>query len=147
MDYSLLSIKKDNANNKVVNRATGFGSSENIPYYYPNNSPKGDIGAVASEGYTVKILNYERYADKIAVDETITYKDGVARATSIYISDNGNAYNQYTVTPVSISLINQNPVSKWFKVKVVIENSGKCIISAKVAIDGGDIRDFSEFAE
>lgn len=147
VDYSLLSIKKDNANNKVVNRATGFGSSDNIPYYYPNNSPKGDISAVASEGYTVKILNYERYADKIAVDETITYKDGVARATSIYISDNGNAYNQYTVTPVSISLINQNPVSKWFKVKVVIENSGKCIISAKVAIDGADIRDFSEFAE
>ena len=147
VDYSLLSIKKDNANNKVVNRATGFGSSDNIPYYYPNNSPKGDIGAVASEGYTVKILNYERYADKIAVDETITYKNGVVRSSGIYISDNGNAYNQYTVTPVSISLVNQNPVSKWFKVKVVVENSGKCIISAKVAIDGGDIRDFSEFAE
>ena len=34
---SLLSIQKQNANYKVVNRVTGVGSSDNIPYYYPND--------------------------------------------------------------------------------------------------------------
>ena len=34
---SLLSIQKQNANYKVVNRVTGVGSEDNIPYYYPND--------------------------------------------------------------------------------------------------------------
>ena len=36
-DESLLSIQKQNANYKVVNRVTGVGSADNIPYYYPND--------------------------------------------------------------------------------------------------------------
>ena len=36
-DESLLSINKQNANFKIVNRVTGVGSSDNIPYYYPND--------------------------------------------------------------------------------------------------------------
>lgn len=34
---SLLSIQKQNANYKIVNRVTGVGSPDNIPYYYPND--------------------------------------------------------------------------------------------------------------
>lgn len=33
----LVSIKKTNANYKIVNRVTGVGSSDNIPFYYPND--------------------------------------------------------------------------------------------------------------
>lgn len=40
---SLLSVQKQNANYKVVTRITGTGSSDNIPYYYPNDSEQGDI--------------------------------------------------------------------------------------------------------
>ena len=36
-EESLLSIQKQNANYKVVNRVTGVGSEDNIPYYYPND--------------------------------------------------------------------------------------------------------------
>ena len=36
-DESLLSINKQNANYKIVNRITGVGSQDNIPYYYPND--------------------------------------------------------------------------------------------------------------
>lgn len=35
-DNSLLSIERQNTNNGYCNRATGVGSSDNIPYYYPN---------------------------------------------------------------------------------------------------------------
>ena len=39
----LVSIKKINANYKIVNRVTGIGSSDNIPFYYPNDDEKGTI--------------------------------------------------------------------------------------------------------
>lgn len=39
----LVSIKKTNANYKIVNRVTGVGSSDNIPFYYPNDDETGTI--------------------------------------------------------------------------------------------------------
>ena len=45
VDESLLSISKENANYKVVTRVTGTGSSDNIPYYYPNLNEWGIIEA------------------------------------------------------------------------------------------------------
>lgn len=41
-DESLLSIQKQNANFKIVNRVTGVGSADNIPYYYPNDFESKD---------------------------------------------------------------------------------------------------------
>ena len=47
-DSALLSISKDNANYALINRITGVGSSDNIPYYYPNETD--DQGAVEASG-------------------------------------------------------------------------------------------------
>lgn len=38
----LLSITKENANNRLINRITGIGSSDNIPFYYPNENQYGE---------------------------------------------------------------------------------------------------------
>lgn len=45
---ALLSISKNNANYEVVRRCTGIGSSDNIPYYYPNESD--DREAIEASG-------------------------------------------------------------------------------------------------
>lgn len=45
----LLSISKKNANAKVINRITMLGSSENIPYYYPNTTEDGQISIWLSD--------------------------------------------------------------------------------------------------
>lgn len=75
INNALLSISKQNANFKVVNRVTGVGSTDNIPFYYPNKSPKGDISAESSnEGLAVEIINPEAYSKKVAIDEPIEYK-------------------------------------------------------------------------
>lgn len=42
-DESLLSIQKQNANHKIVNRVTGVGSTDNIPYYYPNDYESKEV--------------------------------------------------------------------------------------------------------
>lgn len=76
VDDALLSITKNNANYKIVNRATAIGSSDNIPFYYPNNSPKGEIAAEHSrKGASVSIIDAERYANKISLDGVIKYED------------------------------------------------------------------------
>lgn len=71
VDDALLSITKNNANYKIVNRATGTGSSDNIPFYYPNNSPKGVIAATPSGNFEVKILDAELYSNEIKLDGVI----------------------------------------------------------------------------
>ena len=47
-DDAFLSISKDNANYALINRITGVGSSDNIPYYYPNETD--DQSAVEASG-------------------------------------------------------------------------------------------------
>ena len=71
VDDALLSITKNNANYKIVNRATATGSSDNIPFCYPHNSPKGDITATPSGNFEVKILDTELYSNEIKLDGVI----------------------------------------------------------------------------
>lgn len=72
VDNALLSITKNNANYKIVNRVTGTGSSDNIPFYYPNHSPKGDIKAECSnEGALVEIVDNNLYANSVELDGVI----------------------------------------------------------------------------
>lgn len=42
-DKELLSVEKSNAHANIITRATGVGSEQNIPHYYPNETEKGDI--------------------------------------------------------------------------------------------------------
>lgn len=76
VDNALLSITKNNADFKTINRVTGLGSSENIPYYYPNNSSKGDIEAILTseqEDISVDIRDMELFVDKVGIDDSIRY--------------------------------------------------------------------------
>ena len=40
-DAALMSVQRNNTNNKTVDVITGCGSSDNIPYYYPNTDEYG----------------------------------------------------------------------------------------------------------
>lgn len=40
---AFIQISKDNTDDRTINRISGLGSSENIPYYYPNKSPQGNL--------------------------------------------------------------------------------------------------------
>lgn len=74
VDNALLSVTKNNANYKTVNRATGYGSTDNIPYYYPNNSPKGDVVVETSrEDLEVIIADYERFCDNVGANKEIKF--------------------------------------------------------------------------
>lgn len=78
-DKELLYISKTNANYRVINRCTGVGSSENIPYYYPNDNAKGLIKAEAGATNTgiqtsdIVVENMDLYSEKIQVEGKVEY--------------------------------------------------------------------------
>ena len=64
VNNALLSVSKDNVTQKIINRITGIGSSDNIPYYYPNLDPKG----------VSEVLLNSASSDKISISNTNRYK-------------------------------------------------------------------------
>lgn len=91
VDNSLISVMKENANNKVVNRATGTGSEDNIPFYYPNPSPKGYIDAEVypdQQDFSVRIVDNELFANALKIDESIKYEERFSEIISAR-RDNG----------------------------------------------------------
>lgn len=90
VDDALLSITKNNANYKIVNRATATGSSDNIPFYYPNNSPKGDIEAVTNRsGLGVRIKNFEKFSYEVGLNESIIYSSAPQVVIDKVVHKNG----------------------------------------------------------
>ena len=49
----LLSLQKSQTND-IVNRITGFGSSENIPYFYPNDNPNSIVPHYTRSGSEIQ---------------------------------------------------------------------------------------------
>lgn len=79
INNALLSITKENANNKIVNRCTGVGSSENIPYYYPNLTEDGtftlEAGASNKGIHTgdIFITSKTKYAQHLSIEDELMY--------------------------------------------------------------------------
>lgn len=92
-DKELLSISKTNANYRVVNRCTGTGSGENIPYYYPNDNAKGLISVKAGETNTgiqtsdIVIDNMQLFSEKVQIEGKVEYlqNDDVFVSPMIYL--------------------------------------------------------------
>ena len=88
INEALLSITCNNANHKVINKITGVGSDENIPYYYPNESPDGQHDFVADASLGNVEIDYLRLSKKINLKEgtklTYNYYEGVSDKGEIF---------------------------------------------------------------
>lgn len=70
----LLSINKSIRTERIVNRATATGSSENIPYYYPNPTPKGFINPSITDksGAGISVIN-EAKLSRLDENQKLSY--------------------------------------------------------------------------
>lgn len=76
VDKELLSITKTNANQKVITRCTGMGGTENIPYYYPNEHPQGELKPLYNdETGVVSIEDDALFADNVLYTDKIEYEE------------------------------------------------------------------------
>lgn len=121
-DRELLTITKTNANYKIVNRCTGIGSTENIPYYYPNDTRKGAVEAIAGEDNIsiktedIQVVNNDLYKEKVSLEEKVEFKKTkLPITTQLYINlDEQYPYTQAVETVPTISDgVTAN--FKWFK--------------------------------
>ena len=81
---ALISVSKENANYKIVDMITGYGSSDNLPYYYPNDDEFGEA-----------VFNTENISkDKVSVELSKFLKDSRYNDTLILCkSKDGKNYN------------------------------------------------------
>lgn len=127
----LLSISKQNANAKIVNRVTMLGSSENLPYYYPNETEYGHVELYMGKNkylneHIVKIANMSQLLASILPDTPITlrkYGDEQSyQATSIKLNFNNEALKDYTLND-TIALYSSKVTPYNPKVNIVLNFS------------------------
>lgn len=149
----LLSVTKTNANALVVNRATGQGSADNIPYYYPNMSEKGDIepifytaqnGSVVTDA--VQVINAQKYARNISTGEALFYHEiGAAE----YVSDtfnyriDGMNWKRYDNDSGTLKIQQPSPrkIIIDYRVNFIVTKEGVFDIPILFSFTTGDIRD------
>jgi len=111
---SLISISKSNANNAIINRITGTGSEENIPYYYPNSCEKGVAETqvlIGSQITSIDVIDDELFARKIAKDSILQYGNWEAsiNVSSFFANDNlyenGHSFNGEDVSEQTIHVV------------------------------------------
>lgn len=98
---ALISVSKENANYKIVDMITGYGSSDNLPYYYPNDDEFG-----------VAVFNTENISkNNVSVD--------LSKLQNTFGA--GNAYNKKFV----LSRLSTSEFSKLFVVKRNVSEKGQ----------------------
>lgn len=106
----LISVKRESANNLIINRATGVGSSDNIPFYYPNPTPRGTLGvSIFSKpsGSTITDDNFEiidplKFYEKVNLSDKVTFhSDSPDSSKNWTISSNTEEY--YSIGELGLS--------------------------------------------
>lgn len=98
---ALISVSKENANYKIVDMITGYGSSDNLPYYYPNDDEFGEA-----------VFNTENISkNNVSVD--------LSKLQNAFGA--GNAYNKKFV----LSRLSTSEFSKLFVVKKNVSEKGQ----------------------
>lgn len=142
-DRELLTISKTNANYKTVNRCTGIGSTENIPYYYPNDTRKGAVEAIAGEDNIsiktedIQVVNNDLYKEKVSLEEKVEFKKTkLPITTQLYI--NLNEQYPYTQAVETVPTIRDGSTNnfKWFETSydyyAIIDLSDEATISLTI---------------
>ena len=145
VDDALLSITKNNANYKIVNRATATGSSDNIPFYYPNNSPKGELAVGGSVAPLLKIVDGNAFANEVNIGDVVRYGSAKFSQVSLLISHDGNKYVTYNGEAIPVSIANMKPTNKWFAYTFNVSQRGRVYIGGKITVDANDDRPLTEF--
>ena len=73
-DKELLSVSMNNRGDKIVTRIAGEGGTENVPYYYPNPTPKGALSLGGTFAAGASISDALLFAQKVGTSDVLTYE-------------------------------------------------------------------------
>lgn len=160
----LLTIAKTNAEYAIIDRITGVGSSDNIPYYYPNDSPDGTaIFSVSgiSESLIEKIdlsmllknisdpyTTFGWRVNEVSVVEPSNKSPRVSitgRASSGNVTYGGTYYSEATMFNYKIT--GDKACKLFFYPKFVCEDGSGTTRISKVVANGTKVFAYSRDAE
>lgn len=119
VDSELLSITKTNANQKVITRCTGTGGTENIPYYYPNAHPQGEIVPLYNDAENaISIEDVALFVKNVLLTDDLKYTSYLrttiaGKRVEYYEISN---FKEYKNTVTNKTLIKGNTLTEdnWF---------------------------------
>lgn len=77
---AVLTVNRNNNTKELYNRCSGTGSSDNIPYYYPNPTPNGFLAVEADSGNDevmtgdLEIVDMLLFSQKMNINSVCEYK-------------------------------------------------------------------------
>lgn len=101
-DDSLLQITRQNVTKNIVTRITGYGSEDNIPYYYPNPCESGFLQA-GYEKYGEPVKNIYAYGATIPTSGSVNGDRAIIKGSNgndgILYEYNGSSWNSVCAVP------------------------------------------------
>lgn len=82
---ALISVSKENANYKIVDMITGYGSSDNLPYYYPNDDEFGEA-VFNTENFSKSLVS------SISLGDVLKWNSDVYNNTLILCKNSKDSY-------------------------------------------------------
>ena len=82
---ALISVSKENANYKIVDMITGYGSSDNLPYYYPNDDEFGEA-VFNTENFSKSLVS------SISLGDVWKWNSDVYNNTLIFSKNSKDSY-------------------------------------------------------
>lgn len=142
---ALLSISKQNANYKIVTRCTGYGSSDNIPYYYPNATAKGDVKAIASasnaglQQSNIRLVNNVLFSEKFNTTDSLkwdwTLDSGCIELVKIQVKDSSGNFADENLKGKNIrGAIFKNEFGQWSS-EIAVRITYKILKKSRVSYD------------
>ena len=104
IDDALLSITKTNANYRVINRITGVGSTDNIPYYYPNKDEKGVSKALYNGNENIVTIIDEQLYKKVKLSDIFAYAEQSSETLILADSNSYIADDKFEVVETSANI-------------------------------------------
>lgn len=154
---SVLTVNRNNGTKQIYNRCSGTGSEDNIPYYYPNNSPSGDISISASQNNygdaVIAIQNPRIFAEKVQLNSFIQCANDRISPVNIISSMYAVYWNEdpheqffspnYVTLPHTFDTATQHngdlkTNEKYIKFKIVFSGSGFFNLRPEVRIADPD---------
>lgn len=128
---ALISVSKENANYKIVDMITGYGSSDNLPYYYPNDDEFGEaIFDVENVGKDKVSVSLSKYWSSVGTDfnKKLTLykgKQGGEYVGELLTSELSAYTNGHSQVPVTNSTDMQCSLSVGYKLRILAKKGMK----------------------
>lgn len=113
----LLSVNHENQNALVITRIWGNGSSDNLPYYYPNPTGKGTMSLIADDGNRegtteyCSVIDQKKFAEKVKLSDFIIVNNNASSSPRGNLKNTTLDFNGFNYTDVNSTFFDEDLVS------------------------------------